>query len=35
MDTISPSQQLSDRISTAALKIEDKVIAWRRWPPSI
>jgi len=30
MDTISPSQQLSDRISTAALKIEDKVIAWRR-----
>jgi len=31
MDTLSPSsQQLSDRISTAALKIEDKVIAWRR-----
>jgi amidohydrolase len=31
MDTISPSsQQLSDRISAAALKIEDKVIAWRR-----
>ena len=30
MDTISPSQQLSDRISDAALKIEDKVIAWRR-----
>src|SRR5215510_7864679 len=31
MDTLSPSgQQLSDRISDAALKIEDKVIAWRR-----
>src|SRR5215471_20740934 len=30
MDTISPSQQLSDRISAAALAIEDKVIAWRR-----
>jgi amidohydrolase len=31
MDTISPSpQQLSDRISDAALAIEDKVIAWRR-----
>lgn len=31
MDTLSPSsQQLSDRISDAALAIEDKVIAWRR-----
>ena len=31
MDTLSPSsQQLADRISDAALKIEDKVIAWRR-----
>jgi amidohydrolase len=30
MDTISTSQQLSDRISDAALEIEDKVIAWRR-----
>lgn len=31
MDTLSPSShQLSDRISDAALKIEDKVIAWRR-----
>jgi amidohydrolase len=31
MDTISPSPQaLSDRISDAALTIEDKVIAWRR-----
>src|SRR6476469_9592932 len=31
MDTITPgSTELSDRISDAALKIEDKVIAWRR-----
>ena len=31
MDTITPgSKELSDRISDAALKIEDKVIAWRR-----
>ncbi|MBN9090487.1 MAG: amidohydrolase [Reyranella sp.] len=31
MDTINPtSQALSDRISAAALAIEDKVIAWRR-----
>ena len=31
MDTLSPSsQQLADRISDAALRIEDKVIAWRR-----
>jgi amidohydrolase len=31
MDTISTSaQSLSDRISAAALEIEDKVIAWRR-----
>jgi amidohydrolase len=31
MDTLSPSSQsLSDRISAAALAIEDKVIAWRR-----
>src|ERR1700760_2643314 len=30
MDTISTTQQLSDRVSEAALKIEDKVIAWRR-----
>jgi len=31
MDILSPSpQQLSDRISNAALKIEDKVITWRR-----
>jgi amidohydrolase len=31
MDTISPSpQSLSERISAAALAVEDKVIAWRR-----
>ena len=31
MDTITPgSKELSDRISDAALKLEDKVIAWRR-----
>jgi len=30
MDTLSLSQSLSDRISAAALAIEDKVIAWRR-----
>jgi amidohydrolase len=30
MDTISPPHELSERISAAALKIEDKVIAWRR-----
>jgi amidohydrolase len=31
MDTLSPSsKELSDRISDAALAIEDKVIAWRR-----
>jgi amidohydrolase len=31
MDTVSPSStDLSDRISAAALRIEDKVIAWRR-----
>jgi amidohydrolase len=30
MDTLSPTQELSERISAAALKIEDKVIAWRR-----
>jgi amidohydrolase len=30
MDTVTPTQQLSDRISAAALAIEDKVIAWRR-----
>src|SRR5690242_9479029 len=31
MDSIAPSSnELAERISTAALKIEDKVIAWRR-----
>ncbi|WP_428668643.1 amidohydrolase [Reyranella sp.] len=31
MDTIStPATELSERISAAALKLEDKVIAWRR-----
>lgn len=31
MDTIStPTNELSERISAAALKLEDKVIAWRR-----
>ena len=30
MDTISPTNELSERISAAALRIEDKVIAWRR-----
>jgi amidohydrolase len=30
MDTISPPHELSERISAAALRIEDKVIAWRR-----
>src|SRR5262249_6627719 len=30
MDTISPPHELSERISAAAIKIEDKVIAWRR-----
>ena len=31
MDTITtPSNELSERISAAALKLEDKVIAWRR-----
>jgi hypothetical protein len=31
MDILSPgTKELSDRISDAALGIEDKVIAWRR-----
>jgi amidohydrolase len=30
MDTITTGNELADRISSAALKIEDKVIAWRR-----
>jgi amidohydrolase len=30
MDAISPTHELSERISAAALRIEDKVIAWRR-----
>jgi amidohydrolase len=30
MDTISPTNELSERLSAAALRIEDKVIAWRR-----
>ena len=30
MDTITTGNELAERISAAALKIEDKVIAWRR-----
>jgi amidohydrolase len=30
MDTISTTNELADRISAAALKLEEKVIAWRR-----
>lgn len=30
MDTLSTTNELSERISAAALKLEDKVIAWRR-----